>query len=82
MKGAVTPDGTMFVIGEHHPDLLDVQRTLAHEAFGHYGFDRLVGKKGLFDLANKIEQTPEGILGMAKKLGPEEIPESKGRDLG
>lgn len=71
MKGAVTPDGTMLVIGEHHPDLLDVQRTLAHEAFGHYGFDRLVGKKGLFDLANKIEQTPEGILGMAKKLGPE-----------
>ena len=71
MKGAVTPDGTMFVIGEHHPDLVDVQRTLAHEAFGHYGFDRLLGKQGLFELANKIEATPEGILGMAKKLGPE-----------
>jgi hypothetical protein len=68
MKGAVTPDGTMFVIGEHHPDLLDIQRTLAHEAFGHYGFDRLVGKKGLFDLANKIE-AEGGIVEMATKMG-------------
>ena len=68
MKGAVTPDGTMFVIGEHHPDLVDVERTLAHEAFGHYGFDRLVGKKGLFDLANKIE-AEGGIVKMATEMG-------------
>jgi len=72
VKGAVLPDGTIVVIGDQHTDALDLEKTLIHEAVGHYGVDVVLGPQGMMDLTKAIRTTEGGIFGMAKALGVEE----------
>jgi hypothetical protein len=72
VKGGVLPDGTIVVIGDQHTDALDLEKTLIHEAIGHYGVDIVLGPQGMMDLTKAIRTTEGGIFGMAKALGVEE----------
>lgn len=72
VKGGVLPDGTIVVIGDQHTDALDLEKTLIHEAVGHYGVDVVLGPQGMMDLTKAIRTTEGGIFGMAKALGVEE----------
>lgn len=72
VKGGVLPDGTIVVIGDQHTDALDLEKTLVHEAVGHYGVDVVLGPQGMMDLTKAIRTTDGGIIGMAKALGVEE----------
>jgi DNA repair exonuclease SbcCD ATPase subunit len=75
VKGGVMPDGTVFVIVENHNNMLDLEKTLAHELIGHYSFDSLLGKDGMLklmlkldkDLATKVNES--GIANLAERLG-------------
>ena len=69
MKGVVLKDGTIAVVGDKHLDMLDFEKTLAHEAVGHYGVDRLLGLEGLAKLAERIEAQPGGFIRMSKEMG-------------
>lgn len=55
VKGGVTPDGSVLIIGNQHENLLDLEVTAAHELFGHYGIDTLLGRKGMLSLLNLVE---------------------------
>ena len=72
IKGGVMADGTIVVIGDQHVDALDLEKTLVHEAIGHYGLDIVLGPQGMMDLTKAIRTTEGGIYGMAKALGVEE----------
>jgi hypothetical protein len=75
VKGGVMPDGTVFVIVENHNNMLDLEKTLAHELTGHYSFNSLLGKDGMLklmlkldkDLATKVNES--GIANLAERLG-------------
>ena len=69
MKGAVLKDGTIVIVGDTHRTMLDFEKTLAHEAVGHYGLDRLLGLEGLVKLAKRIEAQPGGFVRMSRELG-------------
>jgi hypothetical protein len=75
VKGGVMPDGTVFVIAEHHNDMLDLEKTLAHELIGHYSFDSLLGKDGMLKLMLKLDKdlatkaNENGIENLAERLG-------------
>jgi len=69
MKGVVLKDGTIAVVGDKHVDMLDFEKTLAHEAVGHYGVDRLLGLEGLAKLAERIEAQPGGFIRMSREMG-------------
>jgi hypothetical protein len=69
MKGVVLKDGTIAVVGDKHLDMLDFEKTLAHEAVGHYGVDRLLGLEGLAKLAERIEAQPGGFIRMSREMG-------------
>jgi hypothetical protein len=75
IRGGVMPDGTVFVIVDHHNDIIDIERTIAHELIGHYTTDSLLGKKGLDDLMSRVDKTmatkenESGLENLAVKLG-------------
>jgi hypothetical protein len=69
MKGAVLKDGTIVIVGDTHKTMLDFEKTLAHEAVGHYGLDRLLGLEGMVNLAKRIEAQPGGFVRMSRELG-------------
>lgn len=75
VKGGVTPDGSVLVIGNQHEDLLDLEVTAAHELIGHYGIDTMLGRKGMLALLNAVESKKDGMLGFAKQLGVEKYVE-------
>ena len=54
IKGAVLPDGRVFVVGEAHKNIADLQDTIAHELIGHYGVDTILGKDGVQALTDKL----------------------------
>ena len=74
VKGGVTPDGYVFIIGNQHETLLDLEVTAAHELTGHYGIDTLLGRKGMLSLLKLVEnyETP---------LAKTEVDESRRRFL-
>ena len=72
IKGGVLSDGTIVVIGDQHTNALDLEKTLVHEAVGHYGVDVVLGPQGMMDLTKAIRTTEGGIIGMAEALGVEE----------
>lgn len=74
VKGGVTPDGYVFIIGNQHENLLDLEVTAAHELTGHYGVDTLLGRKGMLSLLKLVEnyKTP---------LAKTEVDESRRRFL-
>jgi len=65
VRGGVLPDGTVFVVGENHTDMVDLEKTITHELVGHVGFEGFVGEKGMDTLLDKIPD----VRGMAEKLG-------------
>ena len=75
VKGGVMPDGTVFVIVENHNNMLDLEKTLAHELIGHYSFDSLLGKDGMLNLMLKLDKAlatkvnESGIENLAARLG-------------
>ena len=69
VKGGVTPDGYVFIIGNQHENLLDLEVTAAHELVGHYGIDTLLGRKGMLSLLKLVEATEGGMLQFAEQLG-------------
>ena len=60
VKGGVTPDGYVFIIGNQHESRLDLEVTAAHELVGHYGIDTMLGRKGMLSLLKLVEnyETP------------------------
>lgn len=71
VKGGVTPDGYVFIIGNQHENLLDLEVTAAHELVGHYGVDTLLGRKGMLSLLKLVEGTEGGMMKFAETLGVE-----------
>jgi len=75
VKGGVTPDGSVLIIGNQHESLLDLEVTAAHELIGHYGIDTMLGRKGMLGLLNAVENKAGGMLGFARELGVEKYVE-------
>lgn len=71
VKGGVTPDGSVLIIGNQHENLLDLEVTAAHELTGHYGIDTLLGRKGMLSLLKLVEGTEGGMMKFATDLGVE-----------
>lgn len=71
VKGGVTPDGSVLIIGNQHENLLDLEVTAAHELTGHYGIDTLLGRKGILSLLKLVEGTEGGMMKFATDLGVE-----------
>lgn len=71
VKGGVTPDGSVLIIGNQHENLLDLEVTAAHELTGHYGVDTLLGRKGMLSLLKLVEGTEGGMMKFATDLGVE-----------
>ena len=64
VQGAVFSDGTVLIVGNQHTDLKDLEATVAHELFGHYGIDTMIGAKRLQEYANKTD-----LLKLAEDIG-------------
>lgn len=69
VRGGVLPDGTIVVVGENHTDMLDLEKTLAHELVGHYGVDTLLGPKGMDNLIETVNAQKGGMEKLASDLG-------------
>jgi hypothetical protein len=67
LKGGVF-NGRVFVVIQNHNDLVDLEKTLAHELVGHYTVDGMLGAQGLLDLLKRVNKTL-GINKLAEKLG-------------
>ena len=67
LKGGVF-NGRVFVVIQNHNDLVDLERTLAHELVGHFTVDGMLGAQGLLDLLKRVNKTL-GINKLAEKLG-------------
>ena len=46
----------------------DLEKTVAHE-LAHYGTDTLLGPKGMQALLNAVDKHPNGMMGLAEKMG-------------
>lgn len=69
VRGGVLPNGTIVVVGENHTDMLDLEKTLAHELVGHYGVDTLLGPKGMDNLIETVNAQKGGMEKLASDLG-------------
>jgi hypothetical protein len=75
IRGGVQPDGTVFVVGENHDSMVDLEKTIAHEFVGHYTVEGVLGEKGMVDLMKKVDKTfatkdnENGLEVLAKELG-------------
>lgn len=75
IRGGVKPDGTVFIIGENHTDMTDLEKTIAHEFIGHYTFEGMLGEEGMTKFMLKIDKdfatkdNESGLEVMAKQLG-------------
>ena len=68
-NGFVNGKGEVFIIGGNHASLKDLETTYAHELIGHVGVDRILGKKGMKLLTDRINAQDGGVYELAKKLG-------------
>ena len=48
--------GTAYVVATNQSNAADVQRTLAHEAIGHYGLWQILGEDGKREFVSNIQQ--------------------------
>ena len=75
IRGGVKPDGTVFIIGENHSDMADLEKTIAHEFVGHYTFEGMLGEGGMLKFMLKIDKdfatkdNESGLEVLAKQLG-------------
>ena len=72
IRGGVKPDGTVFVIGENHNDMLDLEKTIVHEFAGHYTFEGLLGENGMRNLLKQVEKSFGDVYKLADTLGVKE----------
>lgn len=72
VRGAVLSDGTVVIFGSHHATLSELEGTFAHELYGHYGIDMLLGAQGFRRLVKAVEKEHGGIMELAKKFGIEQ----------
>ena len=72
VRGAVLNDGTVVIFGSHHATLSELEGTFAHELYGHYGIDMLLGGQGFRRLVKAVEKEHGGIMELAKKFGIEQ----------
>lgn len=78
IRGGVKPDGTVFVIGENHTDMTDLEKTIGHEFVGHYTVEGILGEQGMEKLMLKIDkdfatkENESGLENLAKELGVED----------
>lgn len=72
VRGGVKPDGTVFVIGENHTDMLDLEKTIGHEFVGHYTFEGLLGPDGMRKLLKRAEKSFGDVYKLADILGVKE----------
>lgn len=68
-KGGVLASGKVYIIAENHSDIKDIQKTIAHELFGHLGVDGLLGMDGLRAMMKKIVGGKDGLFRLATDLG-------------
>jgi hypothetical protein len=68
-KGGVLASGKVYIVAENHADLKDIQKTIAHELFGHLGVDGLLGMDGLRAMMKKIVGGKDGLFRLATDLG-------------
>lgn len=64
VQGAVFKDGTVLVVGDQHANMLDLEKTVAHELVGHYGIDTIIGIDRLQQYANNTD-----LLKLANEIG-------------
>jgi len=70
LKGAVFPDGSVLVIGEHHKTVQDLEETFAHELIGHYGVDTVLGPKEMKALVDRLfAKGDKYVYELAEALG-------------
>jgi hypothetical protein len=70
LKGAVFPDGSVLVIGEHHKTTQDLEETFAHELIGHYGVDTVLGPKEMKALVDRLFAKGDTyVMELAQALG-------------
>ena len=69
IRGGVLPDGTVFVVVNNHNNMVDLEKTIAHEFTGHYTFNGLLGPEGMRGLFNRVKKTFGTVDALAKKLG-------------
>lgn len=70
LKGAVFPDGSVLVIGEHHKTTQDLEETFAHELIGHYGVDTVLGPKEMKALVDRLfAKGDKYVAELAQALG-------------
>lgn len=69
IRGGVKPDGTVFVIGENHTDMTDLEKTIAHEFVGHYSFEGLLGEGGMKKLLGRVDKAFGSVFKLADTLG-------------
>jgi hypothetical protein len=70
LKGAVFPDGSVLVIGEHHKTAQDLEETFAHELIGHYGVDTVLGPKEMKALVDRLFAKGDTyVMELAQALG-------------
>jgi hypothetical protein len=82
MKGAVLPDGTIVVVGNKHADMLDFEKTLIHEAVGHYGIERVIRQRRTVNLITKIDAQNGrlSVAGQRNGIIDERVKESVSKD--
>ena len=70
IKGVVTVDGRVFIVGETHKNTNDLEETISHELIGHYGVDTILGKEGVQSLTNRLfAQGNQHVAEVATGLG-------------
>lgn len=69
IRGGVKPDGTVFVIGGNHTDMVDLEKTIAHEFVGHYTFEGMLGPDGMKNLLGRVDKSLGGVFKLADTLG-------------
>jgi hypothetical protein len=68
IRGGVKPDGTVFVIGANHTDMIDLEKTLAHEFVGHYTFEGILGEGGMRSLLKQVDDAFGSVFKLATTL--------------
>jgi len=69
IRGGVKPDGTVFVIGGNHVDMVDLEKTIAHEFVGHFTFEGMLGPDGMKNLLGRVDKSLGGVFKLADTLG-------------
>lgn len=68
VRGALMSNGDIVIVGDAHTDVNDLKATIAHEVFGHYGLEKLLGNEGVRMLTERMMRG-NGIAETAKALG-------------